>query len=487
MSYHVLDCTDCRTVLKIRDLTNPIPLHCPRCGEGLDLKKATVPAPRQRPSKKQNAATVLTSEAASGQSSGTSTRPTRSASRGQHSSVGAVTSIAIVIGIVSVVGAGLYFAVRFVGSTATPGVSQSFPMAEVRQAQENDALDKGRPGSGPASVSAALASPGTLMRRGVSPEHPGLPQERPPVGAIPALGSEPRGAGVGGLSGLNVPQAPGFPGRPGFAGPANQFPGPPSQGVPGAAAPPFVPGGLGQNPNRGGFPGGPRFGPGVSAGPGPGSVPAAGSNRVLVTGAAANGPGPQSSVEELLTHIRSTNGSPAAGFALDQLSQRQIDPEKQTEVRQLLKGLLNSPEVFVRKGATDGFCQWAAAEDVEELRKILASQDTLLLFAKKKAIASMARFNAPELYPDLIKAVSDPPLLLDASQALVSLGAAVEQAVLEAYPQVEGPLPKNILLNVLRDVGTGKSLPLLEKIASSPDFSVRGSAEQALQAIRSRE
>ncbi|MEI7698636.1 MAG: HEAT repeat domain-containing protein [Planctomycetia bacterium] len=487
MSYHVLDCTDCRTVLKIRDLTNPIPLHCPRCGEGLDLKNATVPAPRQRPPRKQQAAKVLTSEAESGQSSGAANRPARYASRGQHSSVGAVTSIAIVIGIVSLVGAGLYFAVRFVGSTATPGVSQSFLMAEARQAQENEAPGEGRRGGGPSSVSAALSPAGTLMRRGVSPGHPGLPQERPPVGAIPAVGSEPGGAGIGGPSGLNVPQAPGFPGRPGFAGPANQFPGPPSQGVPGAAAPPFVPGGLGQNPNRGGFPGGPRFGPGVNAGPGPGSVPAAGSSGVLGVGAAVNGPGPQSSVEELLTYIRSTNGSPAAGFALDQLSQRQIDPEKQTEVRQLLKGLMNSPEVFVRKGATDGFCQWAAAEDVEELRKILASQDTLLLFAKKKAIASMARFNAPELYPDLIKAVSDPPLLLDASKALVSLGAAVEQAVLEAYPQVEGPLPKNILLNVLRDVGTGKSLPLLEKIASSPDFSVRGSAEQALQAIRSRE
>jgi HEAT repeat protein len=200
-----------------------------------------------------------------------------------------------------------------------------------------------------------------------------------------------------------------------------------------------------------------------------------------------NEAGPQSTVEELLELIRSGDGGPGISRSLDLLAAHQIEPERQAEVRELLKSLMASPHVFVRKSATEAFCQWASAEDIDELRKILANTDSLYLFAKKKAIATISRLNDATLYPDLIRAISDPPLMMDATTALSEQGAGVEQAILDAFPMVEGPLPKNMLLKILQETGTATSLPFLQKLATSPDFTVRGSAEQAMQAIRARQ
>ena len=200
-----------------------------------------------------------------------------------------------------------------------------------------------------------------------------------------------------------------------------------------------------------------------------------------------NEAGPQSTVEELLQSIRSGDGGPGISRLLDLLAAHQVEPERQAEVREVLKPLMASPHVFVRKSAAEGFCQWAAAEDIDELRKILANTDSLYLFAKKKAIATISRLDNAAFYPDLIRAINDPPLMMDAATALSDQGAAVEQAILDAFPMVEGPLPKNMLLKVLQDTGTATSLPFLEKLAASPDFTVRGSAEQAMQAIRARQ
>ncbi len=50
------------------------------------------------------------------------------------------------------------------------------------------------------------------------------------------------------------------------------------------------------------------------------------------------------------------------------------------------------------------------------------------------------------------------------------MGLAQPAAVLDANPEVEGPFPQKLLLHVLRDVETGKRLPLLQKTASSQDF-----------------
>ncbi len=215
--------------------------------------------------------------------------------------------------------------------------------------------------------------------------------------------------------------------------------------------------------------------------------PATNAQRDLSVRLGMNEAGPQSTVEELLELIRSGDGGPGISRLLDLLAAHQIEPERQAEVREVLKPLMASPHVFVRKSATEGFCQWASAEDIEELRKILANTDSLYLFAKKKAIATISRLNDATLYPDLIRAISDPPLMMDATTALSDQGAGVEQAILDAFPMVEGPLPKNMLLKILQDTGTATSLPFLEKLATSPDFTVRGSAEQAMQAIRARQ
>lgn len=493
MTLHVLDCTDCRTVLKIRDLTNPIPLHCPRCGEGLDVRKATpAVANPHKAGRKAGAGGAGQTEPASEAS-----RPTRYSGRGpRQSNIGVVASLVIVVGVMACVGIGLYASVRYFKSGNGDPVAQ-WSQSNVGQPPFSNPMSVAT-SSGPARGIPKV--PSSIM----NPANAGTtaPSAAPPRNALTEsdTNGQSRAAGIQSPTGIQSPGArppqggppgmPSFPRPPGFpSGPRFQGPGGPGFGrpnFPNPAGPPSgVPQGFGQIPGGAGLP---VDMPGDQPqADNPVGEPATNAQRDLSVRLGMNEAGPQSTVEELLQAIRSGDGGPGISRLLDLLAAHQVEPERQAEVREVLKPLMASPHVFVRKSATEGFCQWAAAEDIEELRKILANTDSLYLFAKKKAIATISRLDSAALYPDLIRAINDPPLMMDAATALSDQGAAVEQAILDAFPMVEGPLPKNMLLKVLQDTGTATSLPFLEKLATSPDFTVRGSAEQAMQAIRARQ
>jgi hypothetical protein len=492
MTHHVLDCTDCRTVLKIRDLTNPIPLHCPRCGEGLDVRKATPAAPNPRESGKKAGTGAAPTEPAS-----EAGRSTRYSGRGpRQSNIGVMASLVIVVGVLACVGIGLYASIRYFRSGKGDVVPQ-WSQSNVGQPPFSNPMSVAT-SSGPArgipQVPSSVMNPVNARTT--------APSAAPPRNALAEsdTNGQPPAAGIQSSAGIQSPggrpspggppEMPSFPRPPGFpSGPRFPVPGGPGFGrpnFPNPAGPPSgIPRGFGQIPGSTGLPNDMPGGP-PQADNRPGE-PANNAQRDLSVRLGMNEAGPQSTVEELLELIRSGDGGPGISRSLDLLAAHQIEPERQAEVRELLKSLMASPHVFVRKSATEAFCQWASAEDIDELRKILANTDSLYLFAKKKAIATISRLNDATLYPDLIRAISDPPLMMDATTALSEQGAGVEQAILDAFPMVEGPLPKNMLLKILQETGTATSLPFLQKLATSPDFTVRGSAEQAMQAIRARQ
>jgi hypothetical protein len=57
---------------------------------------------------------------------------------------------------------------------------------------------------------------------------------------------------------------------------------------------------------------------------------------------------------------------------------------------------------------------------------------------------------------------------------------------MKTFPQITDASARNDLLEVLKKVGTEKSVDFLEKLATSNDFSVKNNAQQALDAIRAR-
>ena len=141
---------------------------------------------------------------------------------------------------------------------------------------------------------------------------------------------------------------------------------------------------------------------------------------------------------------------------------------------------------FVNKSAAENFCNWASKEHLTDLKHVLEDTDGLMHDAKRRAVRTMARLGSAEIYPDLIVAMSDLALREEIKQALIEVGPPVESAILETFDKLSDSFAKRELMEVLRKVGTAKCESFLEKQATSNDNSIRSSAQQALDAVRSR-
>lgn len=82
--------------------------------------------------------------------------------------------------------------------------------------------------------------------------------------------------------------------------------------------------------------------------------------------------------------------------------------------------------------------------------------------------------------------VTDSVVRNDVKEALIAIGPAIEKPILENFSKIGDSASKNELLEVLKKVGTEACVDMLEKLATSNDFSVKSNAQQALDAVRAR-
>jgi S1-C subfamily serine protease len=198
-----------------------------------------------------------------------------------------------------------------------------------------------------------------------------------------------------------------------------------------------------------------------------------------------NNPNPKL-VDDLIAEIRKAEGGNGASQPLSRLSQIAIVEDKRDEVLKIARNHMKNSNGFVKKGATEAFCRWATAEHSEELKKVLADSDGLMHDAKKVAVKTLAKIAKPEDYPTLIMSMTDHVVRGDLKEALIAIGAPIEEPIMKTFPQITDASARNDLLEVLKKVGTEKSVDFLEKLATSNDFSVKNNAQQALDAIRAR-
>ena len=191
-------------------------------------------------------------------------------------------------------------------------------------------------------------------------------------------------------------------------------------------------------------------------------------------------------VEDLIAEIRKAEGGNGASQPLSRLSQIAIVEDKRDEVLKIARNHMKNSNGFVKKGATEAFCRWATAEHSEELKKVLADSDGLMHDAKRVAVKTLAQIAKPEDYPTLIMSMTDHVVRGDLKEALIAIGAPIEEPIMKTFPQITDASARNDLLEVLKKVGTEKSVDFLEKLATSNDFSVKNNAQQALDAIRAR-
>jgi hypothetical protein len=191
-------------------------------------------------------------------------------------------------------------------------------------------------------------------------------------------------------------------------------------------------------------------------------------------------------VDQLIGDIRQAEGGVRAILPLEQLSNVAVVEAKRVEVLNTASIHMQNDNAAIKKAATQVFCQWATESEKEKLLIILQSDDSLLYEAKKKALASLKSFIAPEDLPVLIDAMSDLSVRIEVKNKLIAMGSQVEAPIMEGFPKINDSLLKITYLEILRKVGTRDSIDFLEGLTRSNDLAIKLNAQQALDAIRSR-
>lgn len=191
-------------------------------------------------------------------------------------------------------------------------------------------------------------------------------------------------------------------------------------------------------------------------------------------------------VDSLLEEVKKAEGGIGASQPLGRLGQVAVVEEKRATVLRVARNHMKNSNGFVKKSAAEALCNWASDKEIDELKSILSDSDGLLHQAKQRAVHTLAKVGKPTDYPTIIMSITDFAVRNEVKEALISIGPAIEEPILETIDKVGDSSAKGELMQVLKKVGTEKSVPYLEKVASSNDFSVKSNAQQALDAIRAR-
>jgi len=471
MAVYVLDCTDCHTTLRIRDPGSVIPLHCPRCGEHLNPSAAKPKNGRpggSRKSRNHNRAASSPPVALASTVGRTNT--------GQ----GLFLSLLLVTVVFGIVAAGFFTGYRYLtrergsnvvvaGGSSTAARGFRPPRIDIPQRPTSN-FPGGLPGM------PALGQSGAGSRQMMNSTPPVSPA--PPVTAAPMVSSTQPVA----------PQPRQDPSRP-------QDTGDPSGGIAGSF-PGRSPAGLGAE-RRPGFPRGPRF-PAMGGPPRgfPGAPPTtnpaqpSGNDPPADNSTAGITPPPRlatpdTPLPDLLRILDESSGG-ARSLPLRLLSRAEPNNALREKVLTQIANDLTEDNPFLRQMASAVFCRWAGPEQSAQLLTYLQNSDPFLRGARIEAMRSLGRFRDPKHYAVLIQLLEEPSLQRETREVLTDIGSDLEPFLLEAFPQLQDRLAKRSTLEVLREIGTAKSLPMLQKLAESPDFSVRPSAISAVNAVRAR-
>jgi HEAT repeat protein len=168
------------------------------------------------------------------------------------------------------------------------------------------------------------------------------------------------------------------------------------------------------------------------------------------------------------------------------LSLRPVTPELRSEVLETIKPLLAAQHPMVASMAAENFAVWADKGQLAELQRLATSTDPTYMATRRKALKTLIAIQTSALDPAVVSSLDDFLFSYDIQQALTAQGAEAEKLVLQSWPNVTTGPGKRALIEVLGDVGSAASLPLLESLATSTDREVRIPAALAVDKIRSR-
>jgi hypothetical protein len=177
--------------------------------------------------------------------------------------------------------------------------------------------------------------------------------------------------------------------------------------------------------------------------------------------------------------------------ALERLAMMRPNDQRAKVARKLVELTRKGGDQGIRPLAVTALGVWGSQEEVPALLAVLDEPDDV--WARKSALKVIGRFRDARTLPTLIRCFRDGTTRADAGQALREMGPVAEQAVhdiLNEPPHVHVVFLKRDAIDVLADIGTEKSVPVLRKMLASTDpaeaFHLREPARKALDAIDKR-
>jgi HEAT repeat protein len=124
---------------------------------------------------------------------------------------------------------------------------------------------------------------------------------------------------------------------------------------------------------------------------------------------------------------------------------------------------------------------WGTANEVPALVKALDDQD---IFTRQEALRQIGKFRDERSLKAVIRCFTNLQTSAEAEKTLLQMGPMAEKEVLALL--TDGPANlRHSEINILRGIGTQKSVPALQAVAAT-EWTLKPQAEMALKAITAR-
>ena len=187
-------------------------------------------------------------------------------------------------------------------------------------------------------------------------------------------------------------------------------------------------------------------------------------------------------LDALLADLQETKGFKAKNAAR-RLAKVQPDPGRQKEAARLLENLTTNGSHFEKQAAADALGVWGDAETVPFLLAKLDDQINKDVFLKKRVLVALGKLKDPQALVPMIQQIKNIQVRREAVQGLKFFGAAAEPELLKALAATERQTQQAIC-DILKDIGTARSLPALDALAGGGNSFVQSHAQTAAAAIR---
>lgn len=160
------------------------------------------------------------------------------------------------------------------------------------------------------------------------------------------------------------------------------------------------------------------------------------------------------------------------------LAQQPVDAEQQDVVSAALEPLLDAAET--RREAVRALRVWGTRDSVPKLLTLLEDED---VFLRGEVMATLVAIKDPRVLPYLSAALAgDISRRNEAARNLVALGPMAEATVWPHTTSADWQVAMTAC-NVLKDIGTKKSLPALQLATQHENSIVKNYAEQAIKVV----